>query len=197
MKWKLHKGTLKEGGKKTIKLNTHQKLKLLEAFIYSGTTVDGSFGQWSFCHTSDNLYSVSGEQRCMHLYYSIKKELKQEARKWKASRCSLWDPVLSPQMISLSSFKKLWFWNRLEWKRRGPVTWPVTKLESRNQTLRQITHTKQQINSSTMAPISLICPLGGEWINCFPHCFTDISPKESHPSTPAPSILRRFNRMEL
>ena len=74
MKWKLHKGTLKEGGKKTIKLNTHQKLKLLEAFIYSGTTVDGSFGQWSFCHTSDNLYSVSGEQRCMHLYYSIKKE---------------------------------------------------------------------------------------------------------------------------
>lgn len=83
MKRKLHKGTLKEGGKKTIKLNIHQKLKLLEAFIYSGTPVDGSVGQWSFCHTRDSLYSVTGEQRCTHLYYGIKKSMKQEARRWK------------------------------------------------------------------------------------------------------------------
>ena len=72
MKRKLHKGTLKEGEKKTIKLNTHQKLKLLEAFIYSGTPVDGSVGQWSFCHTRTTQAStVSQENRDAHIYTTV------------------------------------------------------------------------------------------------------------------------------
>lgn len=112
----LKKGALFQMRKGTIKLNTHQKLKLLDSYWFRDNYMWVSMAvvllspKWPFLEHLQTDSSHTATET--HWWCYCGKNMQQEVgRWWTRVMCPPWHTVLSPQVTSLASFKELLFQN--------------------------------------------------------------------------------------